>query len=74
MRFLNMNKITKLKKVYFEILKKPIFMCSDQTVKHKKKRYILPKCRYVQIDCKDWSELHDAIMRLDVKEDKEAKQ
>jgi hypothetical protein len=61
-----MNKsIEKVRKVFKEISKKPIFVCSDQTIAMGGKTYTgIPRCDYVKIDFEDYNKLDDAIKEL----------
>lgn len=57
----------KVRRVFHEIGKKPIFVCSDQTIKVGGKTYTgVPHCDYVKIDFDDWNKLNDAIKKMGV--------
>ena len=43
-----------------KIEKKPIFVCSEQTVDGIDE---VPKCEYVKIDFQDWNDLREAIIK-----------
>jgi len=60
-----MNETDKLKKVFHEISKKPIFVCSSQTITMNGHTYKdVPHCDYVQISFDDYNRLYDAIKNL----------
>jgi hypothetical protein len=57
--------IDKVKKVFKEISKKPIFVCSSQTIEMNGHTYKdVPRCDYVQISFEDYNKLNEAINKL----------
>jgi hypothetical protein len=57
--------IDKVKKVFKEISKKPIFICSSQTIEMNGHIYKdVPHCDYVQISFEDYNKLNEAINKL----------
>jgi len=57
--------VDKVKRVFKEISKKPIFICSSQTIKMNGHTYKdVPHCDYVQISFDDYNKLNDVIVAL----------
>jgi hypothetical protein len=57
--------IDRAKRVFHEISKKPIFVCSSQTVKMYGHTYKnVPHCDYVQISFEDYNKLYAVITKL----------
>ncbi len=61
----NLRIISDVKKTFNEISKKPIFVCSEQTIKVNGETFDgVPKCDYVQISFEDYNRLYEAIRKL----------
>jgi len=59
------NPINELNKIFWEIARKPIFVCGEQTIYHKGKAYKhMPRCEWVQLTFEDWYKLQNAILNI----------
>ncbi len=57
--------VDKVKRIFHEVSKKPIFICSSQTIEMNGHTYKdVPHCDYVQISFEDYNKLYDAIKVL----------
>jgi len=60
-----MDKRQRLKHFFDMMSKKPIFMCSPQTIKVDGKTYKgVPHCDYVQISWEDYNKLKELVEQL----------
>lgn len=61
----NLRRIDDVKGIFKQICKKPIYVCSEQTIVLGDEVFEgVPRCDHIEVSWEDWLKLHDAIDKL----------